>query len=143
METMNRPNGLHLSVYRPADLGDCTRGGVSSRCDTLTLIGMIPEGEKIVRPRRVLQVSPATEQAPAVAIRVKHHRWPSASTSAAIVPVTWDDEAQAYAGPGEWVMAGGNYADTPDARWRDIVRDASGCQWAGPLGIHDRIEKSA
>lgn len=113
--------GLRLSVYRNAELGDCTNGGISSVCNTLCVVN----ADGPFQPR---QDTPAVliERGPYNTLRLK---------------VAVQNEA------GEWepalgmFMMGGNYAGTSDSRFGEACeRICHGYRFSGVLPIHDREE---
>lgn len=105
--------GLILSVYRPADFGecDCTNGGISASHDRLTVTNV--DGPFDPSPD-----APAVylEKGPLGAIRLK-----------------------SPTNDGRWTMFGGNYAGTSDSRFNDAVERLIGYR-AGVVPIHDRVE---
>lgn len=106
--------GLIISVYRPADLGDCTLNGVSGRFASLTLVNV--EGPFNPHPER-----PAA--------------WLVRGNLPYTVKIVVEDPATATRRP----MMGGNYGGTPDSRFREAVANITGYD-TGPVPIHDRYE---
>lgn len=113
--------GLNLSVYRNANLGDCTNGGISSTFVTLCVVNCIGPFQP-------------TPDSPAVLIE----RGPY-DTLRLIPAVERED--------GGWVpargmfMMGGNYAGTSDSRFGERLNDyVQGYRFVGVLPIHDRQE---
>ncbi len=103
---------LPIYVYKTNRLGDCTNGGISSKYDTLLLIcehGYIDIDEN--NPPENLVKMVRREMCGGI-----YHIEP-------------------YARPQHlgW-MAGGNYAETSDSRFRDMVN------FYGAVAIHDRQE---
>lgn len=135
--------GLVVTVLRAADGRDCTLGGISSRYNTLTVVGIVhwepaPRGvgaELVYQPMpRDCQVSHADPKSrPAVLLyrRTLHHRvvW-------AIVPAldvdTATAEIRSYV---SGLMMSGNFAHTPDSRFTELTG------MYGAVAIHDRIER--
>lgn len=85
--------GLRCSVYRNADLGDCTNGGITSQVSRVTLVG---EG--------VPEIFSPNSEAPALEL----FRRPYGSLGAR--PLDWMEREGA--GP----MFGGNFIYTSDSR---------------------------
>lgn len=131
--------GLIIEVYRTAGLGgtDCTRGGVSSRADRLTVVGTVDrERRAMVRPMpRDAQVFGPRDDAPAVALRPTN----GGAGGACIVPVEMGPDG-VYRTVDAWVMMGGNYGGTSDSRWSRLVETITGARFYGAVAIHDRIE---
>lgn len=84
--------GLLVSVYRNAEIGDCTNGGLSAKHDALCVVNM--EG-----PFEPSEKYPAFELVP------------SAVSGYHLEPV---DKPEGMCGP----MCGGNLASTSDSRFR-------------------------
>lgn len=128
--------GLRLSVYRENRLGDCTNGGVSARCDELTLVGTTDHDGNLKPLPEGSQVFEATEEAPAVALCVI-----LGVRSVHLRPV---EQPEGMAGP----MMGGNYAATSDSRFSraveaamvDATGDASRFRFYGAVAVHDRFD---
>jgi hypothetical protein len=84
--------GMSVSVYRDADGGDCTLGGISSKYKRLILVGAcVPE------------IFEETEDCPSILLKI-HMGQPIA------VPDT-----------DKWTMMGGNFLYTCDSRFRENV----------------------
>jgi len=105
--------GLIVNVYRLASGSDCTNGGVSSKCDELTVVNIDGPFEP-------------TETRPAVKL-VK-----GPMNTVRIVPVNLLES-------GVWVMFGGNIASTSDSRFNAAINDLIGYS-SFSVGIFDRVE---
>lgn len=112
--------GLHANVYKTGRFGrasDCTNGGISGRCEQVTVVGI--EGAEIFEP---------TTNSPAVKL----------------VRRVIGGEAVIHAEPVEpppagsfgW-MAGGNFIATSDGRFGRAVG------FYGAVSLHDRYETPA
>jgi hypothetical protein len=126
--------GLPVTVYRPAGTQDCTLNGASSRFARLTVIGIIDERVEGGRANAVPEPMPEGyqttrpgEDAPAAYLRIRKGMSRG---------VTWYSLEPAYLDlPRQpWLMAGGNFAGTSDARWMALVGGS------GIVAIHDRNE---
>jgi hypothetical protein len=122
--------GMLLSVYRNAELGDCTNGGITSRCGKVVVTtvreGWIRgEGESRPLPPD-MQVFTPTEQAPEVELVIRDNGC-----------VRWLNLEPAADGPADQTpyMAGGNYAGTTDSRWNKLVGSHGSL-----VSVHDRTE---
>jgi hypothetical protein len=104
-------NGLIIEVYRDAHGYDTTNNGISSKYDSLTLIGPGISGPFAPTPER-----------PAVRMVVKNF---AGDEYRSLVPC--DDDGNLLPG---WYMFGGNYAKCSDSRF----------PFSYPLPIHDRLE---
>ena len=108
--------GLTLSVYRSAEFGDCTNGGATATCKTITVVN-------IDGPSKPTKDSPA----------FKLTKGPY--NSLRLVPVD-DPREKKGAGP----MMGGNYAATSDSRFGEACRKLLGTDFYGAVAVHDRYE---
>lgn len=112
--------GLHVQVLRPAGMGDCTNGGVSSKFDHLILTG--PGIPGIFEP---------TPNCPEVRLCVE---WPMAGLRRVCArPVGTDGKVEE--GGGCW-MFGGNFVYSSDARFPEF--GDAGDHF--PIPLHDRCE---
>jgi hypothetical protein len=102
--------GLICTVFRAASFPDCTNGGISSRCDVVTLIGL---GKKA-------EIFAATPERPAVRL-VKRTIYGKEYLHAEVL-----DRPKGMVGP----MAGGNFIYCSDSRFSSSY----------PLSLHDRFE---
>lgn len=112
--------GLLLSVYRNAELGDCTNGGITSRHSTLCVVN-------VPGPFNPSDDTPAVvvERGPYLTLRLK---------PAECVDGKWQPKSG-------WFMMGGNYAGTSDSRFGEALNDfVHGYRFAGVLPVHDRQE---
>lgn len=116
--------GLRMSVLRPADHGDCTRDGVTSRYTSVVLLdeqmeGYIdPEpgaGNVMVVDRRFNLLGGGKEYPVARPAEFKDGKWVALGDSVG------------------WWGFGGNYLETCDSRFREAGFD-------GPIPVHDRCE---
>ncbi|GIG57141.1 hypothetical protein Lfu02_15130 [Longispora fulva] len=116
--------GLITYIFKSATLGDCANGGISSRCDQVTIVGVV-DGRNPGRPtvHRLAddsQVFAPAEDRPAVVLfaRARYGR--------ILVPATPDLLSR-------W-MAGGTYVAAHDSRLSNL--------WGGyhALPLHDRTE---
>lgn len=147
--------GFTLDVYRrAAGTGDATMGGPTGVADTVTLVGVaFPEDwgrERLAQAglavggARVSALPPdmrmyePTPERPAVALVVDTACGSRRLTVKAAFP-TKDGYRIADHSDG-WVMAGGNYVDAIDSRWRNLVREVNDGRDHGPVPAHDRIE---
>lgn len=112
--------GLLVSVYRNAEIGDCTNGGISSRHTSLCVVNA--SGPFEPRPD-----CPAViiERGPYLTLRLR----PAESVNGAWRPIE-----------GMYMM-GGNYAGTSDSRFGEAASAmVAGYRFVGVLPIHDRRE---
>lgn len=120
--TESEAKGLTVGVARPADIGDCTADGASSRYDRFTIIEVVRDGEVTPMLKGAAVFAP-TEKAPAARLVRR----------SIMGKVVWHLEP-IVAGGQPWLMAGGNYAAWSDSRISDITG------LYGALSIHDRKE---
>ena len=106
--------GLLVSVYRNAEMGDCTRNGISARFTRLCVVNI----EGPFEP---------TDDTPAVRLEQPFLGY------LCIVPVKEKDA-------GEWLQSGGNYAACSDSRFNEACTKMLGHDFYGAVKIHDRIE---
>jgi len=104
--------GLRVQIFKWS-LGDCTKKGMSSTCDALTLINV----EGPFEP---------TPDAPAAKLLLR-------KTGNAII-------RPADIPPNKWTMSGGNFAYTSDTRFCEALRLLTGYAHSFPVSIHDRVE---
>lgn len=131
MNQSNETTGLHASIYRNAQHGDCSNGGISSRVDAITIVSA-----HINAPHSINDRHP------------EFHVWARVwgGLGGQVRTVSADDlsgpdlrEPNCYlflVPAGEKphaVMMGGNYAGTPDSRFSEAFGSR-------PLPIHDRKE---
>lgn len=102
--------GLHAYIYRQGT--DCSNGGISSRCDAVTIVG---EG--------IPEVFSAREDAPAV--RVVRRQFASGQY-VHLEPV---DQPAGMCGP----MFGGTLVYSSDSRFRELVSPYA-------VSLHDRFD---
>ena len=112
---------LNVSVYRAADMGDCTNDGVTSRHNSMTLFYGCKREEALayckengIDPDRCL-------------VLVERELWGEQHNYAA--PLIHES---GKCGP----MFGGNFIYTSDSR----LADAMGTTTAQPVSVHDRYE---
>jgi len=134
------PRGLILSVYRPADLPDCTNGGLTSQHDRIIVVGTRrhsdeewqPFGEELHLPdwgQDLPQFILVESAVPGV-------------YEPNLVPVEYIEKGsntKEYAGP----MFGGNFAGTSDSRWTELSRTVFGHSQQQVVPVHDRVESWA
>ena len=127
---MSDRKGLILSVYRNAELGDCTNGGITSRVAMITVTGVRKgwhRGEGVTEPLpEHMRVFAPSERAPEVELIIRDNG-----------SIRWLSLEPAADGPADCTpyMAGGNYAGSTDSRWSEL------CGSHGPLvSVHDRTE---
>ncbi len=104
--------GLHADVYRDANGGDYTNGGITGRCKTILIVGEGPDTE-------VFDEDP---KYPSVRIL---RRYIGGSTYIYAVPME-QPAKDSMAGP----CFGGNFIYSQDSRFRNI------CPY--PIPVHDR-----
>ena len=129
MTNSDGTKGLLLSIYRNAELGDCTNGGITATAKRLVVTGVRhgwtrDEGTVEPLPADSRVFSP-TDDAPEVTLVIRdngYHHWLH------LEPVAGTPEGHTT------YMMGGNYAGTSDARWSELVGDH------GPVAVHDRTE---
>lgn len=132
-------------THTPAQLGmpldivceyNATNGGISSRHHRLTVVGVLddrgrpltdhtPAAARVIDLPGDLHVSPVTDDAPAVWLRVRMVR--NMGVVYSLEPATAAGE------PRPWFMYGGNQAASADPRWLDFATPA-------PINVHDRVE---
>lgn len=113
--------GLLISVYRNAELHDCTNGGISSKSTKLCVVncpGPFSPGPDM--PAVLI------ERGPYSTLRLK--------------PAVQDETGAWQPAPGMFMM-GGNYGGTSDSRFGERLNDyVHGYRFVGVLPIHDRQE---
>ena len=135
MENTSELRGLTMYVYRD-NLGDCSNGGISSRCDRVTVVGVVTDmqgGRSELRPFPDSAMAPfaATEDAPAVVV-VKRKLFGGRRTVLSVEPLEQVDPKHGT----PW-MAGGCYVATSDSRLRELL---GADEFYGALSFHDRTE---
>ena len=147
---LNAARGLHLDVFRPASGIDCTANGISSRHDTVTLVGIRfdgytstgSKGEVIVPIPAYARVFAASEKYPAVVLVVTRR---VSAYNLTTNPTEADYHYTLHLAPvevieaGKWSMFGGNLATTGDSRLNQII-DEIGHVRPEAINIHDRVE---
>ncbi len=138
--------GLRVHVLRSASLPDCTNNGISNKHAHLTIVGIItPTNETHNMATAATEISPDFQLTalPATARLFP----PSADAPAAVLRYSRGRYSRLNIAPldaclaGRWVMAGGNYAETTDSRWNDLLRTITDSDAVGSaVPIHDRIE---
>lgn len=114
-------NGLTASIYKNPTFKHCSNGGISARCDEVTVVGLW-DG-------RITGVA-----APPVIIE-SHH-----AGCLRAVPAEWDAEkAEWVRAPGCWMM-GGSFVHTSDSRFGAACERALGAKFYGAVALHDRKE---
>jgi len=128
MTTTSNGPGLILNIFRHANR-DCTAGGLSSKVDSVTLVGFIDlDGDTHPMPEGS-RVFPATDERPAVLLRVRQ----IGTLTASIEPL---------ASQGQWHMMGGNFAYTSDSRFSHLLEELGFTNTYSAIPIHDRIERT-
>jgi len=115
---------LHVSVYRNADIQDCTNGGISSKYNKLILIA------EDVKLERVEQFCNKNNYDINTCVQV-YTRNLQGHNYVVVTPIhlhTNNSKA--------WTMFGGNYIGTSDSRFKNITKN----QEQNPIAIHDRQE---
>lgn len=126
-------HGMTLEVVRGHD---CTLGGVSSRFDRVTVVGVLddrdlrlgshtPAADRVEAMPEDLRIDPVTDDAPAVWLRVRK--------IGGLGIVFTVEPATAIGEPRPWFTYGGNRAASSDPRWISFVD-------AEPLKVLDRVE---
>jgi hypothetical protein len=133
--------GLSLDVLRHPRYSDATNHGISSRFNTLTLVGVTGNTARgssrgIVPVPLDCQVFEPTDDA-AAALEIR--QFGDLDRIASIIPVDIDSDGTMRRAAG-WGMHGGNYA-TGDSRFGELVENLTGIHFYGAVAIHDRIEK--
>ena len=108
--------GMRVSVYRNAQFGDATNGGITSQFTQVVLVGEgIPENTE------------PTDDCPALLLKKKDYYGEYLYAEPA-------EERPRFAGTlkGPWYMAGGNFVYSTDSRFRKV------CKY--PIAVHDRTE---
>lgn len=109
---------LVAHIFRTPLYADCSNGGISARCDRVTIVNC--DGPDIM----------PTEDAPAV-------RLDKRADVLRLVPVVWNGVEWVTAG---WHMFGGTYVATSDSRFADACRRVLGARFYGAVALHDRTE---
>lgn len=128
--------GLTMYVYR-SSLGDCSNGGISSRCDRVVVVGVVTEmqgGRSELRPfpESAMVGSVPADDAPAVIV-VKRRMGRQRLLHVEPLEQPNRDEGTPY-------MAGGCYVGGSDSRLRELL---GADEFYGALSLHDRTESWA
>lgn len=107
--------GLTASIFEDKRIGNCSNGGISSRCSMVTVVGLGEDSE----------IREATDDAPAVKLV---RRIIGGKLCVHAEPV--DPVPEGHAG---WMM-GGSYISTSDGRFADAIG------FYGAVALHDRSE---
>ncbi len=145
--TENTTRGLTLDVYRNANHGDCTNGGITSRAAKLTLVGVLDcteyTGSFVYPAPKAMRVFTVGDEAPAVALEIRKHSFGTGARALAmygnLVPVHWSINADRYVRSHSWTMFGGNFAHTSDIRLPEYIESQLGYR-CDAIKVHDRIE---
>lgn len=113
--------GLMVSILRPADIGDCSNGGISSRARSVILVG---EG--------IDEVFDADERTPAVRI-IKRSLFGRTGRPEIVL------HAEPVDGEGPW-MAGGAFIASSDSRFGEALRVLGHSGYCA-ISLHDRTER--
>ncbi len=118
--------GLRLSILKDALIGDCSNGGISSRCKQVTLVG--PD---------VPAIFEASDDAPAVRL-VK--RTLGGEIVLHVEPVAPEVAFVSHVEPvGLHFMASGAFVATSDARFGEVLREHGHSSYCA-IKLHDRRE---
>jgi len=115
---------LHVSVYRNAEIGDCTNGGISSQYNKLILIA------EHVKLERVEQFCNKYNYDINTCVQV-YTRNLQGRNYVVVTPIHLHENNSK-----QWTMFGGNYIGTSDSRFKNITKNHEGY----PVAIHDRVE---
>lgn len=130
---MAEVKGLRADVLKHKG-GDCSNGGLSSRVDEVTIVGLIPDGESAARPMpEDAQVFEPSETAPPVVLVAKTFSFGGPYVSA----------RPAEPGEGVGPMMGGCYIASSDSRFSSTVAVLTGDKTIGAVPLHDRYESAA
>lgn len=150
----DRTHGFPIEVYRGRHEG--TNGGVSSKADRLTVVGVIlapavrdgrpnrdplPEAVSPLDPE--MRRYPASPDAPAVVLVADHVFGDVDQPRLRILPAFEDESTGGYRRATDtdgWVMFGGNFAHAGDSRWTRLVCEVGGLNHPAPVAVHDRVE---
>lgn len=105
--------GIRVYVLKSKSIGDCTRGGVSSKYDELVVVNV--DGPSDAKPDNSDAVVLESHMPGVVRLR----------------PVITTDAP---------IMFGGNFAHTCDSRFTRAVEKLTGARFYGAVAIHDREE---
>lgn len=127
--------GLILSVYKAPRIGDCTGGGITSKADSVVVVGILRDGKVEPLPRESQVFSPS-EKSPAVVLVESHIARLSSTPHLIPLEIALDGVPSGSVGP----MAGGNYAGTSDSRWAELGKLFGPQLRLGVVAVHDRVE---
>lgn len=116
--------GLLISVLRNAELGDCTKDGISSRYKTLCVVN----ASGPFKPENHIDASPP--------VIVERHQ----PGCLRIVPAYWNSSKERWDIVPLHTSMGGNYGATSDSRFTELCERLLGHRFYGAVAIHDRIE---
>ena len=111
--------GLLADIYRNSDFTDCTNGGFSSRVKSVC----ITNADGPFEP---------SDDCPAVILESGYN---GPFTNDCVRAVAVQDKES-----GAWIMCGGNFLYTSDARFASLIKELTGTKYSGPVSIHDRKE---
>jgi hypothetical protein len=118
--------GLHASIFKHPSYRGCSNGGVSSRCDEVTIVGTQDRTNGRRSPVQPLPrdsqvVEPTTAAPPAIVV----YRQLGTERLVTVEPL---DQA------GGLYMAGGSFVESSDSRFRALTG------FYGAVALHDRTE---
>lgn len=137
MNVQPNTHGLTVQVAR-VDFGgiDCTAGGVSSRHDRLTVVGIADrETRKIIPLGDDARVFAASADAPAVALCIG-----AMPGIVVIYPAELNDAGDGYRLAPGWHCMGGNFAALGDSRLCRAAESVTKTRFYGAVAVHDRRE---
>jgi hypothetical protein len=111
--------GLHVGILEAKDIGNCSAGGISSRCESVTLVG---DG--------IDEIFDADAEAPAVVLRKR--------VIGGEVVVNAEPLKPRPAGNVGY-MAGGTFIHTSDSRFGEALRKLGHSGYCA-ISLHDRSE---
>lgn len=117
--------GIHLTVCRNMEFGDCSMNGISKRFNRLIVVNV--DGPFDHRP--------GDEIAP---VLLQSH----VGGCLRLVPAIKDANGKWIPDP-RWAMFGGNFAHCSDSRFTDACERLLGHRFYGAVAIHDRYETQA
>lgn len=122
--------GLRADIYESKAIGNCSAGGISSRCKSVTVVKAF--GQNVEGP------SEPSEDAPAVVIQDGPLGSVNAVPASQEQPGEWSPERPSHmVGP----MSGGTFISTSDARFSDLLEGR--LQYPAAVSLHDRFETPA
>jgi hypothetical protein len=114
-----KTKGLTCSILEPKDIGNCSNYGISSKCESVTLLGILRLDGSFEQAADIFE---PTELSPGVIIE---ERRPCGKLYYSAFPC--DNNGEKLPG---WFMAGGCFIKTSDSRF----------PFDYPVPLHDRQE---